>query len=284
MKLFESRIPRLFSLLGIVALFLLAVVGTIFLGQHRFIYHPRPYPSNYQHLLPKGALELHFKTGEGTQTAFYLTAKDGSLLPNRIWVAFCGNGSLALDWLLLANADTKAEDAFLLIDYPGYGRSEGYATIATTRSAGEGALTALAAHLQISEASLKPRLNAIGHSLGAAVALDFATRHPVQRVILVSPFTSLRAEAAYVFGSWVSILVREDYDNRAALQLLARRRPPPRVTIFHGAEDSLIPARMGKELATEFPSFVSFHLVAHAGHNDIVLTAEAEIIASMRDN
>src|SRR3712207_8818864 len=48
-------------------------------------------------------------------------------IPERIWVAFPGNGSLALDWLAFVARDPNPANAYLLVDYPGYGRSEGYA-------------------------------------------------------------------------------------------------------------------------------------------------------------
>jgi hypothetical protein len=57
---------------------------------------------------------LQFKTNTGRQTAFYIPPHNGSSVPDRIWVAFCGNGSLALDWLPLTARDQSSGDAFLL--------------------------------------------------------------------------------------------------------------------------------------------------------------------------
>jgi hypothetical protein len=49
------------------------------------------------------------------------------------------------------------------------------------------------------------------------VALDFATRHPVQRIVLISVSTTLREEAAMVVGGFLSHLLIENYDNRICL-------------------------------------------------------------------
>src|SRR5207249_5953140 len=123
---------------------------------------------------------------------------------------------------------------FVLLDYPGYGNSEGWSNSANTRAAAEEAIVALAARLGVKPTKLEPRLDTIGHSLGAAAALDFASNHTqVRRIILLAPFTSLREEAALFIGP-LSQLLRENYDNRAALCQFARRRPPPHVVIFHG--------------------------------------------------
>jgi len=66
-----------------------------------------------------------------------------------------------------------------------------------------------------------------GHSLGAAVALDFAARHRVERVVAIASFTTLREEAARVVGRELARLLRENYDNRENLSELpgtTRRR------------------------------------------------------------
>jgi alpha-beta hydrolase superfamily lysophospholipase len=118
-------------------------------------------------------------------------------------VAFCGNVSLALDWTTILRGYASETDAFLLVDYPGYGKCAGYATIASMRSSSDAALDALAGGLGTTEAELEPHLCAIGHSLGAAVALDFAARHSVQRVVAVAPFTTLHEERRLSLDLWL---------------------------------------------------------------------------------
>ena len=245
------------------------------------LYHPRPYDARYAGYLPHDGAELSFGTAAGKQVAFYLPRGLGQQLPSRLWVAFCGNGSLALDWTGLIAKDPRPGDAFLLIDYPGYGKSEGYATIATTRAAADGALTALATHLNTTVDKLEPLLNVLGHSWGTAVALDFATRHSVQRIVLVAVFTNLREEAALVVGGPLSYLLSENYDNLSCLRELEKRTPPPRVEIFHGTRDDIIPVRMGRAVAANFPAFVRFHPVEGGDHLSPLFTATDEILAAM---
>jgi hypothetical protein len=67
-------------------------------------------------------------------TAFYIPARNNEQLPSRLWVAFCGNGSLALDWTTILAGYPNHNDAFLLLDYPGYGKCQGYASIASASS------------------------------------------------------------------------------------------------------------------------------------------------------
>ena len=260
---------------------LFALIGILSLLEHGFLYHPHPYRDNYRHLVSGNVIELQFKTNSGQQTAFYIPALNGSALPDRIWVAFCGNGSLALDWLPLTNQDKTHGNSFLLVDYPGYGNSEGWPNITNTRSAAEGALIALAARLKTEPRILEPRLATMGHSLGAAAALDFASRHSqVSRMILLAPFTSVREEAAMFVGP-LSRLLGENYDNRAVFRQLALRRPPPRVVIFHGLQDQMIPPRMSYELASEFPGFITLKAIPKATHDTVGIVAADEILAAL---
>jgi uncharacterized protein len=270
-----------FWLLAFVSLAFLAIVFFFYFRQHSMLYHPRPYDAGYAHALPQDGVELNFATPGGKQVAFYLPRGKDRHLPDRIWVAFCGNGSLALDWTWLVVQDRQPSDGFLLVDYPGYGKSAGYATIAATRAATDKALDALANYLGVSEMEIESRLNLIGHSWGTAVALDFATRHQTQHIILIAAFTTLREEAATMVGTPLSYLLIENYDNRGALRELSRRSPPPKIDIFHGTDDETIPIRMSEELAEKFPGIVKFHPVAGGDHVSVIDKAAREILAAM---
>src|SRR5205807_6946585 len=199
------------------------------------VYHPRPYDESYAYALPTGGVEINYTVSGAKYSAFYLAR--GKSPPNRLWLAFCGNGSLALDWTTILRDHPWNGDAFLLIDYPGYGKNSGYATIASTRASADAALKALAERLRTDQDHLA--LCTIGHSLGSAVALDFAAHHRVQAIVLIAPFTTLREEAATMVGRWIAGLLIESYDNRSNLREIARWNPMPHVTIFHGTEDEV---------------------------------------------
>ena len=260
-----------------VLLILLAALSVLYFRQHSLVYHPRAYDESYAYAFPADGVEINYRVGTAKYYAYYLPGA-GKPLPKRIWLAFCGNGSLALDWTSILRDYPWNGDAFLLIDYPGYGKNGGYATIASTRASADSALSALASRLNQSEDQL--RLCAIGHSLGAAVALDFAARHNVERVVLIAPFTTLREEAARIFGGWVSHLLIESYDNRANLADTIKRNPNVQIAILHGTDDEVIPVRMGRELAQEFP-VANFFAVESADHVTVLNHGHDKIIGWM---
>jgi pimeloyl-ACP methyl ester carboxylesterase len=266
--------------LRIGALFLLCVVALaalIYFRQHAMIYHPRPYDASYARSLLPGGLEIEYSLPAGKQTAYYIPGSEP--IPKRLWIAFCGNGSLALDWTTILRGYPRNGDAFLLVDYPGYGKNSGYATIDGMRASAEAALNELCDRLHVAEE--KVPLALIGHSLGAAVALDFAAHRRVDRIVLIAPFTSLREEAARVVGGPLSRLLIENYDNRKNLAEAIRQNSELRVAIFHGTHDDVIPVAMGRDLAQKF-AVAQFFPIKGADHVDVLTVGRDQIINWMR--
>src|SRR5437763_2596082 len=242
--------------LVVIGLGLLGLVALIYFKQHSMIYHPRSYDPSYTQAFPVNGEEISYTLPFGKQTAFYVPARNIGQLTACLWIAFCGNVSLALDWTTILAGYPNSNDAFLLVDYPGYGKCQGYASIASMRVSSDAALNTLAKRLGFSGEELESRLCTIGHSLGSAVAIDFAARHRVQRVVAISPFPPLREEAARIGGP-LSLLVIENYDNRSGIAEIRKRNPEAKIAIFHGTKDEVIPVRMGRELAQKFP-FIDF--------------------------
>jgi alpha-beta hydrolase superfamily lysophospholipase len=257
-------------------------IALIYFKQHSMVYHPRRYDAGYAQALPANGEEISYSPPFGKQTAFYIPARNNGRLPSRLWVAFCGNGSLALDWTTILAGYPNPNDAFLLVDYPGYGKCQGYATIASTRATSDAALNALAKRLGSSEEEMEPRLCTIGHSLGSAVAIDFGSHHRVQRVVAIAPFTTLREEAARIITSPLSHLLVESYDNRAGIAEIRKRNPEAKIAIFHGTKDEVIQVRMGRELAERLP-FIDFFPIEGANHVSVLSKAHEKIIRWMND-
>jgi pimeloyl-ACP methyl ester carboxylesterase len=133
----------------------------------------------------------------------------------------------------------------------------------------------------LSEPELAKRSIGLGHSLGCAVALESANRHGWSEVVAISPFTSMKAMARRQVGSVLAAFLRHHYDNEVALDELLVSNSNSRVTIFHGENDALIPITMGQSLAErdESGEKVVFIGVPRAGHNDIIMHLEVELMA-----
>lgn len=235
------------------------------LFQHKLIYHPRSYPAGYQPWKTSSLELLRYKTTEGSQTAYYLPPENGSV--QRVWVLFGGNAGLALDWLGLLTQVRSAGVGFLLIDYPGYGASEGSASPETIRISTREAFQAWQREFGLES---QPSWATLGHSLGASAALQFAEDHPVDRIVLLSPFTSLADMVRHLFGGWLVPLLRHPFENRKPLQLVLARHPVPAILIAHGDRDEVVPVQMGRELASLNQEKIEYLEIPDTGHNDIL--------------
>src|ERR1700744_5582428 len=109
---FVRRILRLALSLFIL---LLVAVSILYFRQHSMVYHPRPYDDSYAYALPSDGVEINYTVSGPKYCAYYLPGAESP--PKRLWLAFCGNGSLALDWTSILRDYPWNGDAFLLIDY-----------------------------------------------------------------------------------------------------------------------------------------------------------------------
>ena len=109
------------------------------------------------------------------------------------------------------------------------------------------------------------RTVAIGFSIGSGVAATLAKKRPLDGLILVTPFDSLKAVASghYPFVP-VGALFRHDIDAGAALK---RSKVP--TAIIAGADDSLIVPRRTDALRASVRNLVFDRTIRGAGHNDI---------------
>lgn len=84
----------------------------------------------------------------------------------------------------------------------------------------------------------------MGRSMGSGPATQLASLNSdVAGLILLSPFTSLKDAVRSLLGKFPSLLVRDRFINRQAIQLV---KSP--VLIIHGESDSLIPVTHAHEL------------------------------------
>ncbi len=161
-----------------------------------------------------------------------------------------------------------ADDALLLVEYPGFGACAGTPSPAHIQAATMAAIHATADRLGVTSEVLCKDSGVLGHSLGCATALQCADALPgCRHIALFAPFTSLSAMARRHVGWPLYLVLSKDqnYDNAARLRSLGSRPHPPMVAIATGDQDEVIPYTMGQELATIIPG-TRFWLLPGANH------------------
>ncbi len=167
----------------------------------------------------------------------------------------------------------------LVVDYRGYGQSDGaFPSEASMYEDAEAALDAL-----VHGWRLKPRdIYVYGHSLGGAVAIDLAARHPeLGGLVVESTFTSIydMAKLEPQYGIFpVGLLLNQRFES---IQKVPRLELP--VLYIHGTADRVVPYRMGRALYERSGGAKRFLAVAGGGHDDNAAVATAELGAALRE-
>ena len=247
-----------------------AILLFLFVTQRRRIYFPRRYTPDGGPL-PAGWQELRFDSGGVPQIAYWAPGPAADKGDPIIFV-FSGNRSLALDRVgIYAPIQAgRPSLSFLFVEYPGYGRNGGSPTRASIAAAALEARRALGRHLGIDDAALRARTHVIGHSMGAATALEFVARVGARELILFAPFTRLVDMARAAVGWPLCLLLLDRFDNGARLREIAAQPDRPVVRLRHGTADRTVPVDMSRALAGEFPGWIDYAERGGVGHNEIV--------------
>ena len=176
--------------------------------------------------------------------------------PGLLW--FYGNMETVAGLASVVTALKPPAFGLLILDYRGYGESDGDATEAGLYRDGEAAWAWLATRPEIDAG----RIAVYGRSLGAAVALHVATRHGPAAVVLDSPFSTAAEMAREHYWFLPRFLVRLSMDNVGR----ARRLTAP-LLVFHGEDDRIAPIRMGRAVA-QAGRAAHFVTLQNAGHNE----------------
>jgi pimeloyl-ACP methyl ester carboxylesterase len=187
-------------------------------------------------------------------------------------ILFChGNGGNVSDRVLHAALLARAGFDVLLFDPRGYGRSTGRPSEEGTYRDARAARAALAERAE-------GRVFYLGESLGGAVAIELATAHPPDGLILVSTFTSVRAMARKHYPFLPAAAVPDAYPS---LERIRRLTVP--LLVLHGDRDDLVPLMEGEELYANAPAPKRLHVLSGAGHNDLIAVAGREWAATISD-
>ena len=150
----------------------------------------------------------------------------------------------------------------LLIDYRGYGKSEGLITCENDLY-----LDGAAALKWLKDAKGIPYSEVIlyGESLGSAPATELATQTTLKGLILEVPFVSIR-EMAKLYYPWVPSFVLKDFqlDN---LSKIGKILCP--LFVIHGTDDDVCPYEMGRRLFANAVQPKDFLSIPGGMHSDL---------------
>lgn len=215
----------------------------IYLLQERLIFFPQPSTEGARSEAARrypSVREVFLLSSDGTRLhGWHVPARvstPGSAPALAPLVLYFGGNAENVSWMLEELASRTPAVAWLLIDYRGYGASDG--------APSEAALTADALAWYDHASAFSKTIFLFGRSLGSGVAVRLASQREVAGVILVTPFDSLTSVAQryypYLPVSW---MLRHRFDS---IGLAPNIRAP--LLCLTAMQDEVIPAQHARRL------------------------------------
>jgi hypothetical protein len=207
--------------------------------------------------LPLETQRIWLETSFGKVESYLILPENDPKSVKRPVLIFAHGNAERIDyWPEILRPFARLGIGVFLVEYPGYGRSEGNPSQSSITETFEKAYDLLAARSDVD----MDRIVLFGRSLGGGVVCALAERRPVKALILMSTFTGIRAFAArYLFPPF---LIRDPFDN---LTVVKNFQGP--ILVIHGRRDEVVPFHHGEMLNRHARNsrMVSYD---DAGHND----------------
>lgn len=244
------------SILKVVLGVAIGVPLAVYFLQDRMIFYPQPQSEAQRSLIAQrfaSAESLFIQAADGTRLhAWHLKPSPGAPL-----VLYFGGNAEDVSWMLAEATQRVPGSGWLLVDYRGYGSSEG--------APSETALTAdgLLWHDYAKEKLGWQNIVLFARSLGTGVAVQIAAARPVAGLILVAPFDSLTQVARHHYPFLpVGWMLKHPFDS-------AQRAPgiaAPLLCLV-AEHDEVIPAARSKRLYDAWKGPKRWVALRGAGHN-----------------
>jgi pimeloyl-ACP methyl ester carboxylesterase len=241
--------------IGIAILYLLLIV-VFFFFQHFFFFRPEYLPKHFVYKYPFPFDEVNFDMKDGgTINGIHFK------VPNAKGVVFYfkGNSRSIKGWGKFARDFVgKGYDLFM-IDYRGFGKSEGKRTETILYNDSQ------YLYQWLKEIYAEENMVIYGRSLGSGIATRIASWNNPKMLILDSPYYSfLKQIQRYGFFMPVRLLLR--YKIRTDLFITKVKCP---VFFIHGGKDRLIPFSNSVALQQLIPKQSTIFKIEEGGHNNL---------------
>ncbi len=219
-----------------------------------------------------------------------IATEDGTLLGSRLYpgppngphiLFFHGNGEIAEDYDDIGPLYNEVTISFMVVDYRGYGASQGMPGIASMLSDAYAALDRLE-YWMAAQKRTGP-VWVMGRSLGSAPAIELAHACPekINGIIIESGF-SQTLPLLRRLGIPIDDLGLPSDGIFSNSDKLASYAGP--TLIIHAQYDQIIPLDHGRELLARSPADIKkLHVVPNADHNTLLMMAGMDYFRMIRD-
>jgi len=261
----------LVQLLTIAAIAYVGLAAYLYLFQESYVF----FPSRAVHATPAAVGldydDVRVETDDGVIIHGWFLPAAGARFTVLFLHGNAGNISHRLDSLRLFH---RLGLNILIMDYRGYGRSEGRPSEQGTYEDAEAAWRYL-----VRTRGIPPeQVLVFGRSLGGGVATWLALKHPVRGLIIESTPTSVPDMGTEVYPFLpVRLLARLHYNT---LRRIRDVNVP--VLVIHSSEDEIVPVRHGRRIFAAAREPKAF-LAIRGDHNGGFLMSGQDYVKGLRD-
>ena len=244
----------LINSLKIIGVLLIIGVIALHFFQEKLIFFPEKLDKNYVFVFPEKFEELNFKASDGKLLNGVLFKADST---KGLVFYLHGNGGSIKGWGDIATKYTSLHYDLFILDYRGYGKSEGEINSESQ----------IYNDLQMAYDSLKRRYKEnqiiiIGYSIGTGLATELASINQPKLLILQAPYYSLTDMMQRKYPGLPTTFLKYPFETN--LYLKACKMP---VIIFHGNTDNVIPYESSLMLKKLFKPSDTLFTLDNQGHN-----------------
>ena len=217
----------------------------LFVFQRRLIYFPtNKIPHNFE--------QIQLENEKETIEVIVLNPK------NEEAMIYCGGNAEAVIYNAENFLSTFPTKTLYLLNYRGYGGSSGNPTE-------KGILSDILILFDKIHQNHK-KIHVMGRSLGTGVVTFLASKRPIEKMILVSPYDSIKNIAQNKFPIYpIFMLLKDKYDSISRVNNIKTK-----TMILIAENDEVIPKKHSLRLISEFPSGnITVKTILDVGHNDI---------------
>ncbi|XP_059139107.1 protein ABHD13-like [Physella acuta] len=253
--------------------FIFGVFGLMYHAQDMLLYHPESPPDSRMIVLTPDAFQMQFenhfiRTKDGTRINVVLIKQMQRAAVTVVF--FHGNaGNIGHRLQNALGIYTVLNANVLMVEYRGYGKSEGSVSESGLYQDAEAAMDFLLKRSDIDQSQIV----VFGRSLGGAVAIYLASTPfygpKIAALVLENTFTSIYEMSHKILRlTCIKYIPRWCYKNKyPSIQRIDAISTP--VLFLSGTMDELVPAKMMKELYNKSKSSMKrLELFANGTHND----------------
>lgn len=251
----------LFKFIIVPLIIYVVLVGILFLIQERMIFFPEKLPKDYTFQFNQPLEEIYIKTDDHKSLHGLLFRSDSS---KGLIFYLHGNAGSLRSWGEVAQTYTDLNYDVFMLDYRGYGKSEG--SINSQEQLHKDVQTA---YNEIKKKYPEDQITVLGYSIGTGLASKLASTNHPKRLILQAPFYNLADMMKHYYPIIPTFILKYKLETN---KYIKDCKMP--IVLIHGKQDEIIYYNSSVKLRELIKPTDTLITINNQGHNGMTENSE----------